>query len=361
MKLRYLSLENYRLMKVRTALFHGAVIALMGGLPVFASADDLDCRRIISDVERLACYDRISRTDGVSDPLKSPDKATAATHISDEKDRKRNKVSALTDSWELDTENKRGSFVLRPYKPIYILPISYTDNVNQTPSSSSPGHAGVLPINLDATEAKFQFSLKTKLMENLIGDNGDLWLGYTQSSRWQVYNNDESRPFRETNYEPEAMLVFRTNYELFGFKGTMASIGLNHQSNGRAQPLSRDWNRIVAQIGLERDDWMVMLRPWWRLPVDGHSDDNPDIENYIGRGEITVARKWEGHVFSLQARHSLRGGDDSRGSAQLAWSFPLTGGLKGYVQLFSGYGESLIDYNHRQTVLGLGFSVVDWY
>ncbi len=284
-----------------------------------------------------------------------------ATFHSTENDRQRSQGSALTDSWELEAPSKRGVFVLRPYKPMYILPISYTDNVNRTPSSIAAGRSAVVQNDLDAVETKLQLSVKTKVIENIFDDNGDLWLGYTQTSRWQAYNKELSRPFRETNYEPEAMLVFRTNYELFGFKGAMASIGLNHQSNGRAEPLSRNWNRLIAQVAFERDDWMVTLRPWWRLPENKNSDDNPGMENYIGRGEITVARNWQGNVYSLQARHSLRSGKNSRGSAQLAWSFPIAGDLKGYVQLFSGYGESLIDFNHRQTVLGLGFSVADWF
>ena len=345
----------------RKTVVYLALVAVFGWLPTLAFAATQACSAIVVDAERLACYDSIAHPNEVKELTSSVDKPTAATHIADEKVRQKVQASALTDSWELDADSKRGGFVLRPYKPIYILPLSYTNNVNETPTSSIDGHQPVAPINLEATEAKYQFSLKTKAVENLFGDNGDLWLAYTQSSRWQVYNNEESRPFRETNFEPEAMMVFRTNYELFGFKGKMASIGLNHQSNGNSEPLSRSWNRVIGQVGLERDDWMIMLRPWWRLPEDGQSDDNPDIENYIGRGEITVARKWEGNVFTLQARHSLRSGEDSRGSAQLAWSFPLAGGLKGYVQLFSGYGESLIDYNHRQTVIGLGLSVADWY
>ena len=104
-----------------------------------------------------------------------------------------------------------------------------------------------------------------------------------------------------------------------------------------------------------------MLRPWWRLPEDRDSDDIPGMEDYIGRGELTVAHKWQGHVFSVQARHSLRGGDRSHGSAQAAWSFPISGDLKGYAQIFSGYGESLIDYNSRQTTIGVGISVADWF
>lgn len=100
-----------------------------------------------------------------------------------------------------------------PIKPVYLLPVFWTSNKNEFPSSPNPVNTVDEKQNLTSSEAKFQLSLKTKAWENIFGNNGDLWLGYTQSSRWQVYNSEESRPFRETNYEPEASLMFRTNYE----------------------------------------------------------------------------------------------------------------------------------------------------
>jgi phospholipase A1 len=86
----------------------------------------------------------------------------------------------------------------------------------------------------------------------VFGDVGDLWMGYTQSSRWQLYNKKESRPLRESDYEPEAMLVFGTRYRAFGWDGRLLGIGIDHPSNGRSDPYSRSWNRIVANVGFER-------------------------------------------------------------------------------------------------------------
>lgn len=106
------------------------------------------------------------------------------------------------------------------------MPGFWTSDKNERPFS--PNENNTVPageeLNLTSMEAKFQLSLKTKALENLFGDNGDVWLGYTQSSRWQVYNGDESRPFRETNYEPEASLVFRTNYEILGLNARLLGV-----------------------------------------------------------------------------------------------------------------------------------------
>ncbi|MDI9240207.1 phospholipase A [Lysobacter sp. LF1] len=271
------------------------------------------------------------------------------------------KGSLLDSRWELAKDSKLGVFNFRAYKPMYLLPAFWSSTPNETPISPNPNNTVDAPIPVDALEAKFQISFKTKAWENIFGDNGDLWMAYTQSSRWQVYSPDTSRPFRETNYEPEVMLTFRTNYRLAGWNGRLLGIGVNHQSNGRADPLSRSWNRVVGMVGLDRDNWAVVVRPWWRVNESSSDDNNADIEDYVGRGDATVVYTYGGHQFSLMGRHSLRGGDRSHGAVQLDWGFPIHNSLRGHVQIFDGYGESLIDYNHRATYIGLGISLLEWY
>lgn len=81
----------------------------------------------------------------------------------------------------------------------------------------------------------------------------------------------------------------------------------------------------------------------------------------MGRADLTAFYKWNENNFSLMLRHSLRGGDASHGAVQFDWSFPIKGKLRGQFQYFNGYGESLIDYNHRANYVGLGVSLMDWF
>ncbi|MFA6228554.1 MAG: phospholipase A [Rhodanobacter sp.] len=326
------------------------------------------CTAIENDAQRLACYDHVtgrvnlpaaqkrssSHADGAG--VFSND-TTALTGNSDVS----TPLSMLDSRWELSPESKLGTFNIRGYRPVYVLPVFATSNQNNQPHSPNPDNTVAKGEQLDNIESKFQLSLKTKVWQGVFGDAGDVWVGYTQSSRWQVYNSTLSRPFRETNYEPEAMLVFATHYELLGWEGRLLGIGMDHQSNGRGNPLSRSWNRVIANIGFERDGWTVMLRPWWRIPEAKSTDDNPDISNYVGRGEIEIVHEWHGQEFGMTLRDSFRGGSNQRGSARLSWSFPVAGNLRGYAELFKGYGESLIDYNHNATYLGVGVSLLDWY
>ncbi|MDH7451574.1 phospholipase A [Luteimonas composti] len=340
------------------------------------------CAALEVDAARLACYDALAGR-AAPDPLQADgaaERARAALDAAKARDERgaRNlfaheepdesalanvgRGSLLDSRWELARDSKLGLFNFRVYKPVYLMPVFWTSDVNDTPASPNPDNTVTTPQGLDALETKFQLSFKTKAVENLFGDNGDIWLGYTQSSRWQVYNAEQSRPFRETNYEPEVLLVFRNGYSLGGWNGRMAAVGINHQSNGRGDPLSRSWNRIMFNIGLDRDNWALMLRPWIRIS-DGDDDDNPGIEDYVGRGDLTLTHVRGRNEFSLMARHSLRGGDRSHGAVQFDWGFPIHESLpmRGRLQVFHGYGESLIDYNHKATYVGLGISLQEWF
>ena len=338
---------------------------LCAGLPGQANAASIadweGCSTIPADAERLACYDRVSgrsqpeaipvppakaKTETLLEPL-----PVAAKPVSDEPDL----LSTLSRHWELDDEAKQGAFLFRPHRPNYFLPIKYSTSPNNTPFQDT----FIQPdLGLDSIETELQLSFKIKGMEGVLGhDDLDLWFGYTITSFWQAYNDTISSPFRETNYEPEVMLVVRTDYSIAGFRGRFLNLGMVHQSNGRSEGLSRSWNRIYAQFGFERDNLAVLIRPWYRIP-ESDEDDNPDIEDYLGHGDLQVVYRDGRNAYSLLLRNNLDS-SDTRGAVKLNWSFPLHGRLKGYVQYFDGYGESLIDYNHSQQSLGVGLSLTE--
>ncbi len=271
---------------------------------------------------------------------------------------------SLSERWQINDSltKQKGLFRIQTYKPVYILFANNTNDINKQPTSDNPDNVVPIPLPLDDTELKFQISFKTMALRNIFGNRigGDIWIGYSQTSRWQIYNVDQSRPFRETNYEPEIMLLVPTPYKIFGLNGVFAGIGFNHQSNGRSNPLSRSWNRIIMQFGWEIKDLSIVLRPWWRLQEEPVEDNNPGIENYIGRGDLMVAYEKGRHDISMVARHSMRFGDDNRGSIQMDYAFRIYDYLKLHLQVFNGYGESMIDYNHKQTTVGIGVSLVEW-
>jgi len=272
---------------------------------------------------------------------------------------------SLAERWQINDTltRQKGLFKIETYKPVYILMANYTNDINEQPTSDNPLNVVPEPIaGLENVELKFQISFKTKALHNILGKKigGDVWVGYTQTSRWQLYSPDISRPFRETNYEPEMMFIVPTPYKIFGLNGVFAGIGFNHQSNGRSNPMSRSWNRIIMQFGWETKDLSIVLRPWWRLQEEPIEDNNPGIENYVGRGDLMVAYEKGRHDISMVARHSMRFGDDNRGSMQVDYAYRVYDYLKLHLQIFHGYGESLIDYNHKQTTVGIGVSLVEW-
>lgn len=370
-----------------TALSNPSVIlalvaAVLVGLPDRAPAqppigaerlpDAVDaCRRLEDPERRLACYDAMPGASVTHSPTAATKERAAAGSLVDVDAAGDSPTTKFTTSvpaaaagtplarsrmvrdHELDDATHGGLLHVRRHEPVYLLPGRWSSRPNDRPFVDLPDALPPEQRSLDPVEIKFQLSLKTKIADNLIGDNIDLWAAYTQQSNWQAYNSIESEPFRETNYAPEIFASVRTGLDLFGWRWQMVNLGFVHQSNGRADPLSRSWNRVYAAFGFERDDLRLMVRPWWEISKS--SEDNPDIDDYMGWGDIRLDWSHGDHDFGVMGRWAP---GERRGAMQFDWHYPLYGDLKAYLQVFSGYGETLIDYNHRQTSIGLGISLV---
>lgn len=284
--------------------------------------------------------------------------------------------SELSRFWELQRGTDCDNFSIRGYRPIS-LGLVMSGGVNVQPSSPSASQTAAEPVPYQHGETKIQLSVRTKLAKGLFksgdadtDDLDSLWFGYTQQSYWQIFNGDLSRPFRTTDHEPELVYIYPHQIALpGGWNYRLTGVGMVHQSNGQSDPLSRSWNRTYLMGAAEKilgPDSSLRLqgRIWERWHESAGNDDNPGIENFIGRAELTGS--WQinkANTLGLTVRHSLR--SQARGSARLDWMMapsasPTYTGLRYHVQLFSGYGDSLVDYNRKRSVLSIGLSLVDW-
>ena len=310
---------------------------------VDAIENDPSCHTIQDNHQRLLCYDRKNLP--ASEKISNDASDTEAID------------SILGERLQKEQVLNYNEFVITPHKPNYILPVTYNNNPNsELYNDLAPDDK--LAGNLDKYELKFQLSFKIPLVQDFIFKESSLWFGYSQVAFWQMYNFKISSPFRETNYEPELIWVNKTDYEIFGFKNSIITLALNHQSNGRAKPLSRSWNRITANFIMERKNTILSFKPWYRLPEDSEDDGNPDIDKFLGYAEYSALYKYKEHLSTIMLRNNMR--SHNKTTAELTYTFRFNDRFKGIAQYFNGYGESLIDYNHRVRRLGIGILITDW-
>lgn len=348
-----------------------------------AQAQDLSaCRGIVNDAKRLECYDQLAGRHTLTPVVPitiGGSIATPAAVVGFDKTPAR--PGLLADWWGFGPDDRSNHFAVLQHYPNYVT-AHVTNHINTMPMSPTHPSSGSYPTNLDYGELKFQLSAKARVIdlpwtsqehsasgnEELAHDFG-LWLAYTQQSYWQILNAPLSRPFLETNYQPEAILAFRPQLffgktpECAGIEWQLFNVGFVHQSNGKSDPLSRSWNRVYAEFGFETQfgadgDLAVLVRPWYRLPEQASKDDNPNITDFLGYGDVTTVLRKGPILLSVMARGNPRTG---KGAGQLnlalpLWPFevPADFPLKWFLQVFSGYGESLIDYNWRQTTVSVG-------
>ncbi len=231
------------------------------------------------------------------------------------------------------------------HKPTWIMPASWA---NEYPH--------------EKTEAVFQISLKKQVMQT------GLYLAYTQKSFWQVYNTEESAPFRETNYNPEIFYRIKPGNALARYLGDGPlignlgmDIGIEHESNGQSMPGSRSWDRAYITPYYANGNILIYIKAWYiteasqKKPTStSNGSDNPDILDYMGYGEFNI--KYQGsreEMIHLMARGNPK---THKGAISLTWSIPIRhGGVFLMIRGFHGYGESLIDYNRSVSRVGVGF------
>ena len=358
-------------------------LSLLAGPALAAPAALADCAGIAADAARLACFDQLAapfKKQGASptaaqtvppqEPVTSPQQAAAAAQpqvaspqpqltspqppaASAQPQRASQgaaEPSYLERHWELGDANKRGTFQFRMHETNYLI-AKVSSSPNDAPYQTIARTLTGSPADLSHFELSYQLGFKMKVIESTLPYHSDLWVAYTQKSFWQASNERASSPFRETNYTPEVMLVTPLDFRFMGLRGRFLNLGLVHQSNGQSGSLSRSWNRVYAQVGLERGDFSLLARIWQRIGEPASSDDNPDITRFLGHGDLQAMWRRNGHEYALLTRYNPGSG---RGAMQASWAFPVAGKLKGYLQLFSGYGQSLIDYNHHENTFGVG-------
>ena len=280
-------------------------------------------------------------------------------------------VTSLTDG---------GFFGLQPYQTNFFLPVSYAkDKQRRVPTAFSLNDPNN-PFSQEdleydkQTEVEFQLSLKKQISFDLLGMNEYLYFAYTQKVWWQLYS--DSGPFRETNYLPEFYMSVPSSQAVDKAIGLKAvKLGFLHESNGQEGYRSRSWNRIYLTGMWQWGNLLLATRAWYRIPeskkdpgyyegllgfnganIDG--DDNPDIDKYLGYGDIKLDYLYGDSQFGLLVRNNLRLNSDNKGAVEFNWSYPVFGSSNTfwYAKVFHGYGESLIDYNHEITKTSFGFS-----
>jgi len=359
---------------MRSPIPGACALVVSGFLPfhsAHAQADGLaECAAIGAPADRLACYDKLAGRavelpaptgqEGAGDSQLAP----KAQLLPPAKQPVGGSGSLVSRYWELDPEDKRGIFNFVGYKPNYVLPLHLTSRINREPKS--PTQAGVPLPDYKRLEAKFQLSLRTKVLQDVGFEGGDLWLAFTQQALWQIWNGKDSKPFRNSDYEPEAIYVVPTPKAWrglpFGWQWRYAQLGIAHQSNGQSDPLSRSWNRAFLGAGFERENWSISTRLVQRFDEKLETDNNPDLVDYRGRGELQLGWTPGAATMSLLARNTLHG--ERYGAVQFEWTYPISGrqpnGLRWFFQAFHGYGETLTDYNFKQTSFGVGVTFMQF-
>lgn len=222
----------------------------------------------------------------------------------------------------------------------------YKDNYFVTGSSFNGG------VNKNNSDAKFQISLRYRLIQGVLPYNTYLFISYTQKSFWDIYR--KSKPFSESNYNPTiglGNLICRQ-----GKAVGLALLQYEHESNGRDSIWSRSWNRIslMGQLFFTKN-WAMEVKLWIPLSLE----DNPDIVRYKGYGLVAGSYISDNDRFRVSACITKRGGWNLNANTELevAWQACRKINLFLTLQYYNGFGEGMLHYNKYRNMFRIGLAI----
>lgn len=240
---------------------------------------------------------------------------------------------------------------LASYKPNYVMNSWFLDH-----EGSEQGY--------DDRELLLQFSFKKRIYKVF-------YFGFTYRGFWQVYDLSTSRSFRDENYNPEGFLEFSDAMGLDTLRLGLAE----HESNGERTyyneegeevNYSRTWDRSYLYLWKNLVPWLGTGVKLWvvtspkRGEFRAYYDDNPDMQEYMGSGELYLSLGRFPTQLSFMFR---RGWKEDTETCRIEGRLPLylifggkDGGTDLYLMVFNGYGDSLIDYNRRIKRVAIGVS-----
>ncbi|GLH57301.1 phospholipase A [Helicobacter ailurogastricus] len=277
------------------------------------------------------------------------------------------------------------------YRGTYFLPMYY---------SFTPIYQWYHPdINrYQPVDFKFQISFKVPVIRNFLYTRGTLYLAYTQTNWFQIYNNPQSAPMRMVNYMPELIYIYPLKIPFFTEKlGNFTEfwIGWQHISNGIGgrqcfQPY-RDGNALGpfpgTPVHITEEDKQVIVqaggldggcrsvsagqRPVFHLvwqkgglklnvaywPYIPYNQSNPNLIDYMGYGNAWLEYRrgrhhFEMRIYDLFTRYWEF--KDWHGAIRLGYTFRINRFVGFYMQYFNGYGDGLYEYDVFSNRFGVG-------
>ena len=214
------------------------------------------------------------------------------------------------------------------------------------------------------TDARFQLSFKYRPFDpkgsfaEFVPSLSNLYFAYTQTTLWDI--GEKSGPFRDTSYRPS--LFYRWIGDGRGIQANEWRLGAEHESNGQMGESSRSLNTVFV-----RPTWYVDFADGKRLSF------YPKIQYFLNKSENADIQRYRGFVDwqfrygredGLMFGELFRNGTGGYYSNQLDVSYPISDrifartGAFVHLQLLSGYGETLLDFNKKtDTQLRIGFSI----